>query len=288
MILITGASGNVGREVLKQIADTGQRVRAAFQSSNKVSGVPAGVEVAIMDYNQPQTVREALKDVDRVFLVGPVAASLAELEGKATDEIKRSGVRRIVKLSAMGPRDVAFTRQHAESEDYIRSSGVDFTFLRPNGFMQNMVMYNGAAIRAQSAFYGSQGEGQVSHIDLRDIAAVAVKTLTGDTHLGKSYTLTGPEALTNARMAEILSATLGREIKYVDLDPEQMRQALLAAGTPEWSANGILELNGLYRRGGASTVSPDVEHVLGRKPISFEQYSRDYAENFQAETAPTA
>lgn len=199
----------------------------------------------------PQTVRDALKDVDRVFLVGPVAASLAELEGKATDEIKRSGVRRIVKLSAMGPRDVTFPRQHAESEDYIRSSGVDFTFLRPN-------------------------------------AAVAAKTLTEDTHLSKVYTLTGPEALSNARMAEILSATLGREIKYVDLDPEQMRQALLAAGTPEWSASGILELNGLYRRGGASTVNLDVEHVLGRKAISFEQYSRDYAENLQAETGSTA
>ena len=288
MILITGASGNVGREVLKQLADTGHGVRAAFQSSDKAFGVRSGVEVAIMDYNRPQTLRDALKDVDCVFLVGPVAANLAELEGKATDEIKRSGVRRIVKLSAMGPRDVTFPRQHAESEDYIRSSGVDFTFLRPNGFMQNMVIYNGATIRAQSAFYGSQGEGQVSHIDLRDIAAVAVKTLTEDTHLGKVYTLTGPEALSNARMAEILSATLGREIKYVDLDPEQMRQALLAAGTPEWSANGILELNGLYRRGGASTVHLDVERVLGRKPTSFEQYSRDYAENLQSETGSTA
>ena len=89
-------------------------------------------------------------------------------------------------------------------------------------------------------------------------------------------------------MAEILSATLGREIKYVDLDPEQMRQALLAAGTPEWSANGILELNGLYRRGGASTVSPDVEQVLARKPITFEQYSRDDARTFQAESGSMA
>ncbi len=288
MILITGASGNVGREVLKQIAETGSRVRAAFQSSRRVSDVPSGVEVAIMDYNQPQTVRHVLQDVDRVFLVGPVAASLTELERKATDEIRRSGVHHIVKLSAMGPRDVTFPRQHAESEDYIRSSGLGFTFLRPNGFMQNMAIYNGATIRAQSAFYASQGEGRVSHIDIRDIAAVAVKTLTEDTHLGKVYTLTGPEALSNTRMAEILSRTLGREIKYVDLDPEQMRQALLAVGTPEWSANGILELNGLYRRGGASTVSPDVELVLARKPIPFEQYARDEARKFQAESGSMA
>jgi uncharacterized protein YbjT (DUF2867 family) len=282
MILITGASGNAGQEVLRQIAETGRRVRAAFQSAEKAAAAPAGVEAVIMDYNQPETVRAALRDVDRVFLVGPVAASLVELERKATDEIKRSGVRQVVKLSAMGGREAIFPRQHGESEDYIKSSGVGYTFLRPNGFMQNMANYNGATIRSQNAFYGSQGEGKVSHIDIRDIAAVAVRTLTEDTHLGKVYTLTGPEALTNARMAEILSATVNREIRYVDLPSEQMKQALLAAGTPDWSASGMIDLYELYRRGGASAVTGDVDHVLGRKPISFEQFSKDYSRSFES------
>jgi uncharacterized protein YbjT (DUF2867 family) len=281
MILITGASGNVGQEVLRRIAESGCPLRAAFQSSSKAAAAPAGVEAVIMDYNQPETVRSALRGVDRVFLVGPVAASLAAMERKVTDEMARSGVRQVVKLSAMGPRDVTFPRQHQESEDYIRASGVGFTFLRPNGFMQNMVIYNRATISAQGAFYGSQGDGRVSHIDIRDIAAVAVKTLTEDGHLGKTYTLTGPQALSNSRMAEILSANLGREIRYVDLPPAQLKQALLAAGTPEWSANGILELNQLYRSGGASAVSGDVERVLGRKPRDFDQFSRDYSGSFQ-------
>ena len=281
MILITGASGTVGQEVLNQIAQTGQPIRAAFQSAAKASTAPASVETVIMDYNQPETIRAALRDVDKVFLVGPVAPNLPELERKATDEIARSGVRQIVKLSAMGGHAATFPRQHQESEDYIKSSGIHHTFLRPNGFMQNMVNYNGATIRSQNAFYGSQGEGQVSHIDLRDIAAIAVRVLTEQGHLGKIYTLTGPEAVSNSRIAEILSRTLGREIKYVDLPPEQMKQALVAAGTPEWNADGILNLSELYRTGGSSTVSSDVEQILARKPISFEQFARDSASSLQ-------
>jgi len=281
VILITGASGNVGKEVLKQIVAAGAKVRAAFQTVTRSAAAPSGVEIVTMDYNQPQTLQAALKGVERVFLVGPPTPNLPALERKAVDEIKQSGVRQVVKLSAMGGRDAIFPRQHADSEDYIKSSGVAYTFLRPNGFMQNFITYNGATINTQNAFYGSQGDGKVSHIDLRDIAAVAVKTLTEDGHQGKAYTLTGPEALSNARVAEILSEDTGREIKYVDLPPEQFKQALLGAGLPEWSANALVDLQQFYRRGGASAVTRDVEQLLGRKPTSFEQFSRDYAQAFQ-------
>lgn len=110
MILITGSSGNVGQEVLRQIAKTGRPIRAAFQSVSKASSAPLGVEIAIMDYNQPETVRAACRGVDKVFLVGPVTPNLPELERKAIDEIKRSGVRQIVKLSAMGGGATTFPR----------------------------------------------------------------------------------------------------------------------------------------------------------------------------------
>jgi len=281
MILITGASGNVGKEVLKQVAATGAKVRAAFQTVTKAAAAPSGVEIATMDYNKPETLQAALKGIERVFLVAPPTPNLPALERKAIDEIKQSGVRHVVKLSAMGGRDAIFPRQHADSEDYIKSSGVPYTFLRPNGFMQNFVTYNGATINTQNAFYGSQGDGEVSQIDLRDIAAVAVKTLTEDGHQGKAYTLTGPEALSNARVAEILSEDTGREIRYVDLPAEQFKQALLGAGLQEWSANALVDLQQFYRRGSASAVTRDVEQLLGRKPISFEQFSRDYAQAFQ-------
>ncbi len=281
MILITGASGNVGREVLKQIAATGEQVRAAFQSVGKASIAPSGVDIVTMDYNQPETLQKALKGVERVFLVGPPTPNLPALERKAVDEIKRSEARYVVKLSAMGGRGAIFPRQHADSEDYIKSSGLTYTFLRPNGFMQNFINYNAATINTQNAFYGSQGDGQVSHIDIRDIAAVAVKTLTGNGHEGKAYTLTGPEALSNARVAEILSEDTGREINYVDLPTERFKEALIGAGLPEWSADALVDLQQFYRAGKASEVTGEVEQLLGRRPISFEQFSRDYAQAFQ-------
>src|SRR6266403_3104608 len=281
MILITGASGNVGKEVLKQVAATEAKVRAAFQTVTKAAAAPSGVEIATMDYNKPETLQAALKGIERVFLVAPPTPNLPALERKAIDEIKQSGVRHVVKLSAMGGRDAIFPRQHADSEDYIKSSGVSYTFLRPNGFMQNFVTYNGATINSQNAFYGSQGDGKVSHIDIRDIGAAAVKTLTEDGHEGKAYTLTGTEALSNARVAEILSDDTGREIKYVDLPPEQFKQALIGAGLSEWNADALVDLQQFYRAGGANGVTGDVEKLLRRNPISFEQFSRDHAQAFQ-------
>jgi uncharacterized protein YbjT (DUF2867 family) len=283
MILITGASGNVGREVLKQITQTGVRVRAAYQSVSKAAAAPSGVDLVTMDYNDPATVRAALKDVDRVFLVGPPSSNLVSLERKAVDEIKRSGVQHLVKLSAMGGRAAIFPRQHAESEDYIQSSAVTSTFLRPNGFMQNFVNYNAGTINAQNAFYGCQGEGKVSHIDIRDLAAVAVKVLTENGHEGKAYSLTGPAAIGNSEIAQILSDDLGREIRYVDLPPAQFKQALLGAGLKEWDADALIDLQRFYREGGASAVMPDAERLLGRKPTSFEQFSRDHRQAFQAQ-----
>jgi len=281
MILITGAGGNVGREVLKQVAQTGTRVRAAFQSSAKAASAPSGVEIVTVDYNRPETLRAALKGVQSVFLVAPPTSGLPALERKAVDEIKRSGSPHVVKLSAMGGRAAIFTRQHADSEDYIQSTGVSYTFLRPNGFMQNFVTYSGGSISTQGAFYGSQGDGKVSHVDIRDIAAVAVTVLTGDAHQGKTYTLTGPEALTNTRIAQILSDAAGHEIKYLNLTDDQFKQAALSAGVPEWNATAVTDLQRLYREGGASEVTADVARLLGRQPISFEQFARDHKEAFQ-------
>jgi uncharacterized protein YbjT (DUF2867 family) len=281
MILITGAGGNVGREVLKQITQTGARIRAAFQSPGKAA-VPDGVEIAIVDFNRSDTLKAALKDVDRVFLVGPPTAELPALERKAVDVIAQSGVQQIVKLSAMGGRGATFPRQHTESEDYIRSSGVPYTFLRPNGFMQNIVNYNAPTINAQNAFYGSEGDGRVSQIDIRDVAAVAVKVLTENGRLGKTYTLTGAEALNNTEIARVLSDVLGREIRFINLPPAELKKALLSAGMAEWSADAILDLQRFYREDKAATVTRDVEEILGRKPTGFGKFVEDNRSAFQS------
>lgn len=280
MILITGASGNVGSEVLRQAVAAGLQVRAAFQSADKAKAAPPGVATVLMDYSQPETVRAALRDIERVLLVGPPTANVAEMEANLVREAKRSGTRHIVKLSAMGGRKATFPSLHRDSEVNIEASGIAYTFLRPNGFMQNFVNYNAPTIKSQNAFYAAQGNGAVSHIDIRDIGAAAVKVLAGIGHEGNAYTLTGPEALTNSQVAEKLSRASGRQIQYVDLPPSDMKKALLGAGVPEWSVDALLNLQALYKAGGASSVDPTLEQLIGRKATSFDQFARDYASAF--------
>ncbi len=281
MILITGASGNVGSEVLKQAAAAKLSIRAAYLAADKAKGAPAGVETVLMDYAKPGTIRAALAGIERVFLVGPPAPDIAELEGNFVNEAKKSGVKHIVKLSALGGRKAIFPSLHRDSEEKIEASGLPYTFLRPNGFMQNFVNYNSGTVKTQNTIYGAQGNGAVSHIDIRDIASVAVRVLSGGDHEGKAYSLTGPEALTNAQVAGKLSRVLGRVIRYVDVPPDNFKKSLLSAGVPEWSANALLDLQRLYREGGASLVDTTVEQLTGRKATSFDDFARDYSAAFQ-------
>ncbi|HYL12544.1 MAG TPA: SDR family oxidoreductase [Terriglobales bacterium] len=283
MILITGASGNVGREVVKQALAVGLKIRATFQSAYIAAQAPAGLEGVIMDYAKPETIRPALQGVEKIFLVGPPVWNLPAMEANFIKEVRAAGQKHVVKLSALGGRESMFPSGHRDSEENIEASGLPYTFLRPNGFMQNLVNYNADTIRSQNAFYGCQGNGAVSLVDIRDIAAVAVIVLAATGHEGKSYALTGGEALTNEQVAEKVSGVAGRNIRYVDLSPAEFKKAILSAGTPEWSADALLDLQRLYREGKASLVTNDVELVTGRQPIKFDQFARDYAFAFQAE-----
>jgi uncharacterized protein YbjT (DUF2867 family) len=283
MILITGASGNVGSEVLKQAAAAGLELRAAYQSAARIGAAPRGIETVILDYQKPETVRLALRGVQTVFLVGPPTANLPELEANLVDEAQRAGIRHLVKLSALGGRKAIFPSLHRQSEERIEACGIPYTFMRPNGFMQNFVTYNSATIKSQNAFYGCQGDGAVSHIDIRDIAAAIVAVLSGSGHEGKAYALTGPEALTQEQVAEKLSKATGRTIKYVDLPVAEVKKAMLGSGMPEWSADAVLDLTSLYREGGASLVDPTVEQLMARKRNTFDQFARDYVSAFRTE-----
>lgn len=283
MILITGASGNVGREVVKQALAVGLKIRATFQSPAVAAKAPAGLEGVIMDYAKPETIRPALRGVEKIFLVGPPERNLPALEANFIKEVRAAGPRHIVKLSALGGRESMFPSGHRDSEENIEASGLPYTFLRPNGFMQNLVNYNAGTIRSQNAFYGCQGNGAVSVVDIRDIAAVAVIVLAATGHEGKSYGLTGGEALTNEQVAEKISRVAGRKINYVDLPAAELKRGILSAGTSEWSADALLDLQRFYREGKASLVTDDFERLTGRKPITFDRFARDYAFAFQSE-----
>lgn len=281
MILITGANGTVGREVVKQALSVGLVIRASFQSAEIAAKAPAGLDGVVMDYTKPETIRPALDGVKKIFLVGPPTRELSALEARFIKEVRASGRKHIIKLSALGGRESMFPSGHRDSEENIEASGLPHTFLRPNGFMQNLVNYNTATIRSVDGFYGCQGNGAVSVVDVRDIAAVAVMVLAATGHEGKSYALTGDEALTNGQIAEKISQVAGRKISYIDLPPADFKKVILSAGMPEWSAEAMLDLQRFYRGGKASGTTDDVERLLGRKPITFDQFARDYAFAFR-------
>ncbi len=273
MILVTGASGTVGSEVVKALAAKGAKVRACYRSRG--GNVPAGVESVALDYQKPETIRPALAGVETLFLL----SNTVEPERAVVDEAKRSDVKRVVKLSVVNAPEEGFTfaRWHRAVEKHIEASDLAWTFLRPNGFMQNVINYMGASIRAESAFYSSAADGAISHVDARDIGAVAAKTLTEPGHEGKAYVLTGPAAITYKEIGDTLTRVLDRLVRYVAVSHEQYRQAAIEHGTPVAYADALVDLNRYYAEGHAALVTRTVRDLLGRDPISFVQWARDNA-----------
>ncbi len=281
-ILVTGATGNVGSQVVQQLIASGVTPRVAVRSINKAESLKkAGAELVEMDLDRSETVQSALTGVNKVFLVSPFVPNMVELTAILIEAAKRANVQQIVKLSALAQPGIALSKWHSEMENAIASSGIPFTFLRPNGFMQNFVNAMAETIKSDNAFYLNAGDGKVSFVDTRDIASVAVAALITSGHEGQSYTITGLEALSHSQAAAILSQVLGRTINYVDVPEDTVRQGMQGAGMPEPIVNALLELYASYKAGLAAEVSPVVEQVTGKKPISFEQFVQDYAEVWQ-------
>jgi uncharacterized protein YbjT (DUF2867 family) len=195
---------------------------------------------------------------------------------------KAAGVRHVVKLSVWRAHEAAysFARWHRLVEREIEASGLAWTFLRPNLFMQSTVNFMGETIRRDGAFYTPSGSVRVSQIDARDIGAVAVQALTGTGHEGKAYELSGPESLSFHEMATILTRVLGHKIRYVEISADDYKKGAMAAGVPEGYADALVDLfHRYYHEAGdkAATVTPTVGEIAGRQAIRYEQFARDYA-----------
>lgn len=280
MICITGANGTVSSEVIRQLESSGASFRGAYFSGKRAEAARArGFEAVIIDYNRPETLRVAFQGCDKVFLLGPNALNQSELELNAVEAAKAAGVRHIVKQSVMGAVEESYSlaKIHRPVEKAIESSGLAWTFLRPNSFMQNVVTFMGKTIRVESAFYTASDEARISHVDVRDIAAVAVTALTGVNHEEKAYTVTGPEALTYDELASELSKALGRPISHINVSPSDLKSGMLAEGVPEAIAARMLDLERYFREGRASHVTHDIRLVTGREPRRLSEYVRETA-----------
>lgn len=283
-ILVTGATGTVGREVVTRLAGAGASVRAGARSPGMLAIPDDRVETFAMDVRDPTDLDRALEDVHKVFFLTPLDQTMAEYAALMVERARAHGVTHMVRLSALGvgyPREITLAKVHGEVERVIRASGLEWTFLRPNAFMQNFITYWGESIRRKRAFFMPQGHGRVSYVDVRDIADVAVEVLTGSGHAGRAYKLTGPEALSNYDISATLSAALGREIRYEDIPTDEAERLLADQGMSEWMVRVVLELFEMSAADDAATVTDTVERLTGKAPISFDAFARDFRHAFE-------
>jgi uncharacterized protein YbjT (DUF2867 family) len=283
MILITGATGTVGSEVVKRLSAQGIQVRAATRDAGKADTHRlAHVQFVQGDFEDVESIRRACAGVDRAFLLTNSTERTEQQQIAFTRVAQQAGVQHIVKLSQLhadASSPGRFLRYHAAVEAAIRASGLTFTFLRPNLYMQGLLNFR-QSIQHKSAFFAAASDARISAVDVRDLADVAVAALTTSQHDHKIYALTGPEALTFAEMARQLSIAVGRTITFVNVPPESMQAALADLGFPPWQADGLLEEFAMYRRGEAAGVESGVREALGRPPRAFHEFARDYAPLF--------
>ena len=288
MILITGANGNVGTMVIKKLAEGKHPVRAFVRNRTQAREITLpGVEIVEGDFTKPKTFARALDGVERLFLLVPSSADAEQQQCNFVDAAKNGKVKHIVKLSQLGASTSApgrFQRYHGAVEHYILKSKIPYTFLRPNLFMQGLLNFR-QTIASQGVFYAPVSHARISVIDVRDIGAVAAKTLTEPKHEEKIYDLTGPEALTHAEMAEQLSQAVGKPIKHVEVLPEVMKEMLLKSGLPAWQAEGVVEDYDHYRKGEAEQVTSEVKDVTGYEATYFAQFALDNAAKFSGKAA---
>jgi uncharacterized protein YbjT (DUF2867 family) len=286
MILVTGSTGNVGSKILGELLKRHVAFRALVRKDGDVQRLNTrGIEVIQGDMTDRGRMRTVLQGVTHLYLLSATNPQLAETEGMLAEEARNAGVQHIVKQSAFGADTQAhcpISRVHAEAEEAVQASGVSCTILRPNSFMQNFVPLHARTIIAQGTFYEALADARVSHIDTRDLAEVAANILTQPGHEGQTYNLTGPEALSDEQIANMLSTLLGRRVTYTPISDDAMRQGMLAAHMPEWYVDSLVTLYQFYRQGGAAPATPDLAYLLKREPRTMETYLQENIANLSS------
>ncbi len=283
-ILVTGATGMVGRELVKILLIRDIPLRITLYESGQVNDIRGpNVDTVKVDFRNPDTLRELFRDVGRAYLITPFAEDQDIMVKNLMDAARAFDVERVVRQSVIGAefRSTFLEKTHFRAEEYVRASGIISTILRPNSFMQNFIRGQGRNIAEEGRIIMPLKDARVSYIDARDIAKAAAVCLTGSGHQNKIYTLTGPEAISVSRVAEILSRALGKSIEYTDIPEREFRDRMIHLGAPEWMVEASLELYSNQRSGLARAVTPDFGEITGEDPRSFERYAEDSAELWQ-------
>jgi len=282
-IFVSGATGTTGSATVRALLAKGARVVAGVHSPEKTGEIEAlGAAVRPFDLADLPGMTEAMRGADALYLVTPVSEHTEVLTKAMLDAAKAAGVSHVVKLSGLDvdKGSFAFARWHLAAEQAIRASGLDWTFLRPNSFIQNLY---GAAhtIKTQGVYYNTYGSALVSMVDSRDIGDVAATVLLSDDHKGRIYNLTGPRGVANHEVVAFLNEVAGKPVQSVDVGGDQLAQAFIGFGMPDVVAAATAELLGQMATGSAGYVSPDIEALLGRAPRDLAQWIRENAQAFR-------
>ena len=291
VILVTGATGNVGSTLIPNLIAMGATVRALVRDESRAQGLrDQGVEVVIGDLDKPETLDAAFGGVDKVFLLTPPNPNQVAQARNGIAAAKRAGSPHIIRLSAHAVKDMPgalprVSAQHGEIDTELKASGLPYTILRPHNFMQNTFMA-AQTVASDGAMYMPLKEGKFGMIDLRDIVDVAAKVLTEDGHEGKTYALTGPASISYHDVAAGLSKALGKEVKYVDVPPEAAREAMVGMGLPEWIVGALTEYNKAFSEGSGDFTTNEFEEITGHPARSYETFARDFSQAFASSPAP--
>lgn len=278
MILVTGATGNVGSQVVRELIARGGPVRAFVRDEPKARNLFDGVDLVLGDFEDRASIAQALDDVEAVFLASADGPSKVSHETAVIDAAAAAGVRFLVKCSTMHARaasPLAPFDWHGQIEDHLQASGIPSTILQSNFYMSN-ILAGAEQVRQDKKLIAPASRGQIAMIHPRDVASVAAAVLTSSGHEGATYQLTGPEALSYTQLAESLSAVTGSEIEFIDVSDDAARAALVASRMPGWLVEHLIALFGLIRGGELEMVTGVVKQLTAREPRSFADFALEH------------
>jgi len=281
-VLVTGATGNTGSLLVPALLKAGVDVRVFVRNEAKAKPLKdLGAEVVSGDLDEPGTILPAVKNVDKIYLLTWNGGTQLKQAENVINAAKYEGVPYIVRHSMWGPENSRIIKQGDKIEEMIKSSGLQWTLLKPTFYMQNTMMA-AQTISSDGVIYWDMKDGRLGMIDVRDIADSALAVITGEGHEGKSYILTGPGAISFNDVASTFSRVLDKEVKYVNVPGEAALQSMTRMGVPQWIAEGYVELSEGFSKNFANSTTENVKILTGHSARSFEQFAKDFAQVFSS------
>ncbi|NYG44822.1 uncharacterized protein YbjT (DUF2867 family) [Bradyrhizobium sp. IAR9] len=282
MILVTGGTGVIGSELLRLLSQAKVPARALVRDPAKAQKLP-GITWVVGDLAKPETLKDAFEGAKSLFLLTHYYEDMVELQHNAIVAARAAGMKHVVKVSAFAATDhskAPIGQWHHRIEEELKASGMAWTMLQPHHFMTNLVAQAGYVAK-EGAIYSPSGDGKIPYVDPRDVAAVAFVTLTQPGHDGKTYVVTGSEALSYRQAAEIIGATIGKEVRFVDETPEQARARRVREGVPPAVIESVLAIGAYQRAGGKTvTITDTIAELTGRPAQTVAGFVKENASVF--------